>query len=92
MIGHEEWDKLPYLAKEILARWAWQERHHQIGLAAPEKPRIVVLRAQGRPLMVSRIGERFISSFTWDLLMYKAVHGFWQPIAPTTLADRLLED
>lgn len=54
-----------------------------------EKPRVIVLRAQGKPLLVLRSGRKFVSAFTWDRLQYKVIYGPWQFIADTTLAKRL---
>ncbi len=54
-----------------------------------EKPIVIVIKAQGKPLLVLRCGDKFVASFTWDRLQYKVVYGPWTSISKTTLAKRL---
>lgn len=54
-----------------------------------EKPRVVVIKAQGKPLLVFVSGHKFVSAFTWDRLLYKAVHDPWKILRGTTLERRL---
>lgn len=61
-------------------------------VALPIKPVIRVFKAQGKPLLVLRVGRYFISSFTWDTLIRKAADQYkWKRIANTTLAKRWKE-
>lgn len=53
------------------------------------QPKVTVLRAQGKPLIVLRAGRYFVSSFTWQTLIEKAALGPWKKIAGTTLERRL---
>lgn len=53
------------------------------------KPRVIVIRAQGKPLLVYREGGLFVASFSWALLEQKLAAGKWKRIAETTLKDRL---
>lgn len=86
------WAKAPDYEKARLALRGWKRRTKRHQQNVPEKPSVVVLRAQGKRLMVLRVGPDFVSSFTWDTLMFKAAHGHWKKIADTTLAGRLPED
>lgn len=58
----------------------------------PPKPRVRVFRAQGKPLLVLRVGRYFVSSFTWGTLIRKAADPYkWKQIARTTLSVRWQE-
>ena len=50
--------------------------------------RIRVFKAQGKRLLVLRIGEKFVSAFTWEALTRKAAWGPWKDIRSVTLFER----
>lgn len=54
----------------------------------PLKPIIRVFKAQGKPLLVLRVGPKFVSAFTWKRLIHKAAFGPWKVIDETTLGKR----
>lgn len=54
----------------------------------PEKPIIRVFKAQGKPLLVLRVGPKFVSAFTWKRLIHKAAFGPWKVVDDTTLGKR----
>lgn len=53
------------------------------------KPRVIVIRAQGKPLFVWRAGDLFVAAFTWNRLVKKASNGAFKRVSSTTLAKRL---
>lgn len=55
---------------------------------APLKPVIRVFKAQGKPLLVLRVGPKFVSAFTWRRLIHKAAFGPWKIVEDTTLGKR----
>lgn len=61
-------------------------RHRE---ASNMKPRVYIIRAQGKPLIVWRAGEYFVASFTWHRLAQKVMAGQFKRVADTTLAVRL---
>lgn len=76
---------------EQLQTLAWEEirrrrAYAKLSLHAPV--RIRVIRAQGKPLLVLRIGAKFVSAFTWPNLIKKAAWGPWKDIRSVTLAKR----
>lgn len=81
-------DRLPM--NEVLAEAClrYQRSHKYRRLDAPAKPVIRVFKAQGKPLLVLRVGPKFVSAFTWKRLIHKAAFGPWKIIADTTLGKR----
>lgn len=87
-----DWKRLPLMEKRDRAMAGWLRLTLRLKLTHKWRPVVQVIRAQGKPLLVLRVGDRFVSSFTWDRLMFKAAYGHWKNIHDTTLADRLPED
>lgn len=58
------------------------------------KPRIIVMRAQGKPLLLHLQqfpeGERFVAAFTWERLQQKHQAEAYKPLTDT-LIERLAE-
>lgn len=54
----------------------------------PFKPTVRVFKAQGKSLLVLRVGDQFVSAFTWKRLIQKAAFGPWLQLDRTTLARR----
>lgn len=81
-------DRLPmdYVLSEAMRRY--QRSHKYRRLEAPAKPIIRVFKAQGKPLLVLRVGPKFVSAFTWKRLIHKAAFGPWKVIDETTLGKR----
>ena len=50
--------------------------------------RIRVFKAQGKPLLVLRIGAKFVSAFAWEALTRKAAWGPWKDIRSVALFER----
>lgn len=75
-------DKAQAALESINRRFARRKCPH-------EKPKVTVIKAQGKPLFVFVSGTKFVSAFTWDRLLYKAVYGQWKAIQGTTLERRL---
>lgn len=90
-ILEKRWKQAP---KEVIRKIAhdraailWRRQ----GLSGTGKPIIRVIRAQGKPLFVYRIGELFFSSFTWDRLAVKVARTPPKKIDSTTLSKRWKE-
>lgn len=83
-----EWATLAPEEKALAALKRLNRRYDRKG-KQHEKPKVVVIRAQGKPLLVLRSGPKFVAAFTWDRLQYKTVYGPWKFISDTTLAKRL---
>ena len=83
-----DWKKLTPEEKARIALDRLNRRYDRKG-KPHEKPKVIVIRAQGKPLLVLCSGRKFVSAFTWDRLQYKVIYGPWQFIADTTLAKRL---
>lgn len=54
-----------------------------------DKPKVTVIQYGGKPLLVFVLGRRYVSAFTWDRLLYKAVYGPWTPLKGTRIEGRL---
>ena len=82
------WKATSVADKAALVMEALQRRkaYRSMGLA---KPVVVVIRAQGKRLLVLRVGAYFVSAFTWDRLQYKVVYGGWKRVDQTTLKYRI---
>lgn len=66
----------------------YERSHKYRRLEPPAKPVIRVFKAQGKPLLVLRVGPKFVSAFTWKRLIHKAAFGPWKVVADTTLGKR----
>lgn len=84
-----EWDNSTEQEKAHRSLVAVKRRSAAQHLRDGAKPVVVVLRAQGKPLLVLRVGDWFVAAFTWDKLMYKTAYGTWKRVAETTLRYRL---
>lgn len=76
---------------EEKARTAMQTIYRRAAILkhVQDKPKVTVIRAQGKPLFVFVSGGKFVSAFTWDRLLYKVVYGLWKDVKGTTLERRL---
>ncbi len=82
--------QLPWQVRMHEAEMGWRRRLSLSRLNHyGRKPKVTVIRAQGKPLMVLRAGRYFVSSFTWPTLIEKAALGPWKRVAGTTLEKRL---
>lgn len=81
-------DKLPMEVVMEEACRRYQRSHKYRRLDMPAKPIIRVFKAQGKPLLVLRVGPKFVSAFTWKRLIHKAAFGPWKVLADTTLGKR----
>ncbi len=70
-------------AQRVIAR-----RYRFAKITQPAKPVIRVFKVGTKRLLVLRIGERFVSAFTWEALTRKAAFGPWKKIAEVTLDKR----
>lgn len=52
------------------------------------KPRVIVIRAQGKPLFLHLRGKQFVSAFTWERLVRKHHNNQYRLLTPT-LKERL---
>ena len=81
-------DNLPM--DEVL--WEAERKYRMIALhhgkCIHQRPIIRVFKAQGKPLLVLRVGPKFVSAFTWKRLIHKAAFGPWKLVADTTLGKR----
>jgi hypothetical protein len=73
---------------QALARWEIHRRLAYAKLNWQGPLRIRVFKAQGKRLLVLRIGAKFVSAFTWEALTRKAAWGPWKDIRSVTLFER----
>lgn len=73
---------IPEAHRVIRRRYGYAKR------SAPAKPVIRVFKVGDRRLLVLRIGDRFVSSYTWETLTRKAAFGPWRRIDQVTLQKR----
>lgn len=81
-------DNLPVEQVREEAYRRYRVMHLYMRQAQPEKPIIRVFKAQGKPLLVLRVGPKFVSAFTWERLIHKAAFGPWKIVDDTTLGKR----
>lgn len=74
------------LPMEALGKYRMIALHH--GKCIHQRPIVRVFKAQGKPLLVLRVGPKFVSAFTWEMLIHKAAFGTWKNIDDTTLGKR----
>lgn len=90
IITRANFDSLP-LDRKLSDAWrGWTQRlRWSKATDFPKKPRVVVLKAQGRRLIVLRGGRWFVAGFTWEAVIRKAAIGPWKKLEGTTLEKRL---
>lgn len=81
-------DNLPFDQVLTMAERKYQIICNQHGRSSYHKPIIRVFKAQGKPLLVLRVGPKFVSAFTWKRLIHKAAFGPWKIVDDTTLGKR----
>ncbi len=83
-----QWKRLTLEAKILVALEGYRRRCNYRAnskLIWPWKPYVRVFRVSTRKLLVIRVANHFVSSYTWDRLMYKLALNQWQKLNQTLL-------